>query len=801
VKYAYLFLSCIVTQIAYGQSITGRILEEDKPLALVNVMLLGASDSALKFAAITDANGTYLFETVKHGSYILSASRVGYQTQYVPSITVDGSRREINLPVMRFSVASKELKQVTIMGKRPFVEQKIDRMVVNVANSIIASGTTALEVLEKAPGVIIDRQNEQIMFRGKEGVIVQIDGKQTYLSMTDVVNLLRSMPSENIDRIELITNPSAKYDAAGNAGIIDIRLKKNNNIGTNGSLSVSGGSGTYARQRGSIQVNNRTAKLNLFGNYSINNDGNYWDFEIEKDQRVDGLRNYIDQDSYIRFKLRGHNAKAGVDYFLNKKTTLGIVWTGAWNTTEEDSPAEAVFREEKGGDVFFHTLTQKTLKNKQSNHVFNFNIARTIDKGQLSADIDFGRFRRQFNNELVTETLFPSSPQQPVANLLSDMPTTIDIVSGRADYSRTLNSGWKFDAGVKVSNVASDNDMKLSQGTNGTLVLDTALSNRFQYDETVYAAYASVGGKLNPRTDVLLGLRAEHTRSVANSITTNNVAERDYINVFPSVFLSRSINKNNSFTVSYSYRIDRPNYQLLNPVRSYLDPYAYSSGNSFLRPQYTHSFEAKHSYKNRYFTSIGASFINDLIFFLVQPIDENTTQRMPENIGSSEAYNVTMTFPVVVMKGWTMQNTLMGIYSHFSYTYKGTEYSVDQMAGRFNSVHAFILGKGWTGEMSGRLNTPAVNALFRSPWLGSLDVGIQKSFAKNWKAKLNFQDVFHTNMINGKINVPDFDSHIRIRMDTRVLMLNITYAFGNQQLKGARQRKIASEEEIQRTRE
>lgn len=224
-----------------------------------------------------------------------------------------------------------------------------------------------------------------------------------------------------------------------------------------------------------------------------------------------------------------------------------------------------------------------------------------------------------------------------------------------------------MEAGLKSSSVRSDNDVELSTGINSNLQKDTSLSNHFKYTEEVNAAYVNFSGKLNEKNNLMLGLRAEHTHSVGNSLTHNNVVSRNYLNLFPSLFISRTLNKQNTLAFSYSYRIDRPNYQSLNPARSYLDPYTYSSGNAFLKPQYTHSLELRHGFKEKIFTSLGASYVTDLQFFVIQPLDEKMSRRMPENIGKSAVYNLTLSFPVRVNKGWTIQGTLMGNYSIFDY--------------------------------------------------------------------------------------------------------------------------------------
>ncbi|MCW3110933.1 MAG: TonB-dependent receptor plug [Segetibacter sp.] len=798
-----LFAVIISFQTVHAQSkIYGLVVEgNNKPLFQANVLLLRSKDSALVKGIVAEASGSFSFNNIPAGKYLITSTFVGFKQVYTPAFTINHNLNNVDKGTITLLKEDKQLDKVTVTARRPLFEQRIDRTIMNVANSIIASGSTALEVLEKAPGVTVDRQNDQISLRGKEGIIVQIDGKQTFLPMADVVALLRSMPSDNIDRIELITNPSAKYDAAGNAGIIDIRLKKNNNIGTNGSVSVTGGSGRYDRERASMLINHRTSKINLFGNYSAYRGGTYWDFDITRKQTEGLQQNIIHSLSYIRMKDNGQNSKLGLDYFLSKSTTIGVVWTAFWSDFGERNPAHALFQRHENDAVYLHTLSNKTISTNSSNHLGNFNIQHSFVKkqAQLSADFDIARFRREYTNSLNTQTIIPSTPMEPPTGLYTQMPTSIDIVTFKTDYSQSINTNWKMEAGMKSSSVRTDNDVELKNGISGNLQKDTSLSNHFKYDELVNAAYINLSGQLAANTTLMAGLRAEHTHSVGNSVTLNNVVSRNYLNLFPSLFLSRTLNKQNTLTFSYSYRIDRPNYQSLNPARSYLDPYTYSSGNAFLKPQYTHSLELRHGYKEKIFTSLAASYVTDLQFFVIQPLDAVMTRRMPENIGKSEAYSLTLSFPVRVRSGWTMQGTLMGNYSIFDYTYKGSLLHVQQIAGRLNASNSFVFGKGWTGELAGWLSAPSVYALQKTPWLGSLDAGIQKSFLARWKAKFSVQDVLHTNKILFRIDAPGFTSRGSIGLDTRVAMLNLTYSFGNQQLKNSRQHKTGSDEEIQRT--
>ncbi len=781
-----------------------------KPLPFASVALLNAHDSSIAKGTASDQRGTYAFEKVRSGRYLVQATAVGYQKVF--SAILDVTTSPTVVPALTLAEATGNLAEVQVTAKKPFVEQQIDRMVINVAQSIVGSGSTALEVLEKSPGVTVDYQNERIQLRGKDGVIVLIDGKQTYLSQQDVVALLRSISSDNIATIELITNPGARYDAAGNSGIINIRLKKNANLGTNGTVSVAGGSGRYDRERGSLQLNHRTQKLNLFGAYSLNRGGNYWNFQIDRNQADPAptdvaRRNLVTQFTPLAFRDVGQNAKAGLDFSPNEQTTIGLVWTGFWSSNLQTGPTETGFRRTDGGPVYLQTQTDKAIDQFSRNQVGNVNIQHAFGEktrqGQLTADFDLGHFSREFSNNLLTQTLIVvGDVTPPAAALLVTQPSTVDIVTAKADYNRTLVSGWKLETGLKMASVKTDNNLTLSSGAAGALVVDPAFSNRFQYTERVSAGYVSLSGKTGrndrPKTNIQAGLRVEHTHSEGNSLTLNQVVVRDYVKLFPSLFVSRPLSKDRTLTFSYSYRIDRPNYQNLNPALSYGDPYAYSQGNPYLKPQFTHAIEGKLGLKNDLFLSLGVNYTSDLMFFTIHTSEGNKSYVTTENLGSSQGYILTLGWPVTVMKGWQLQTNVLGYYNRFEYDYEGNLLQIKNVAGRVNVNNAFILSHGWTAELNGWVSTPAVNGIWASPWLGAMDAGVQKTVSPVLKLKLSVQDVFHTNFVRTTIDTPNASQHVKITFDTRVALLNLTYSFGNQQVKAARQRTTSSDDEIRR---
>lgn len=794
-----------------------------KPIPFASVVLLNARDSTntsggrpsdrLAKGTASDQKGLYVFENVQPGRYVVRATAVGYQKVHSP--VLDVTTNPINVPTLALAEVTGNLAEVQVTAKKPFVEQQIDRMVINVAQSIVGSGSTALEVLEKSPGVTVDYQNERLQLRGKDGVIVQIDGKQTYLSAQDVVALLRTMSSDNIATIELITNPGARYDAAGNSGIINIRLKKNTNVGTNGTASIAAGSGRYDRERGSLQLNHRTPTLNLFGSYSLNRGGSYWDFKFDRNQPDPSpdeasRRNLVTTTTYQINRDLGQNAKAGFDFSPTKQTTLGVVWTGFWSDhrSDTDLPATAIFRRQDNLPAYFQTQTDKKEKTISQNQVVNLNAQHLFGekgtKGQLSADVDYGHFNSDFTNSLLTQTLISTeSPARPAQVLLTTQPTTIDIRTAKIDYSRALLTSWKLETGLKWASVTTDNDLTLSNGPSENVQPDPLLSNRFQYTERVSAAYVSVSGKpgrgSNAKTEVQLGLRAEHTQSEGRSLTLNQVVPRNYLNLFPSLFITRALAKGQTLTLSYSYRIDRPNYQTLNPARSYVDPYAYRQGNAFLKPQYTSAVELRYSLKSGLFVSAGANFTTDLVNSVVYGTGGNASYIIWQNAGNAQGYVLTAGWPLTIMQGWQLQTTLLGYYNQFQLDYEGQAVRVSNIAGRINGNNAFTLGGGWTAELTGWVKTPAVQVLDRSPWLGSLDMGLQRAVSPVLKLKLSVQDVFHSNRFASILNVPGkFSADGGFRLDTRVALLNLTYSFGNQKLKGARQRKTGSDDETRR---
>jgi Outer membrane protein beta-barrel family/Carboxypeptidase regulatory-like domain len=778
-------------------TVKSRVQEPSgKHLSFVSVGLHNTDMSLVK-ATVSDEQGVFVFDKVKVGKYLLTATAIGYQKEVSKVFEVENTSLELVPLVLHETTTA--LKEVSVSTKKPFIEQALDRTIVNVANSIIGSGSTALEVLTKAPGVTVDFQKEQVELRGKEGVMVQIDGKQSYLSGADLVGMLRAMSSDNIDKIEIITNPSAKYDAAGNAGIINIRLKKNTNLGTNGLFTLGLGSGVHFRSRSSLALNHRTKNLNIFGNYSANKGGNFFDLALEREQPDGNLRNIVAQHTHLVFDVLGQNAKAGVDYFINKNTTIGVVWTGLWTTQNEAGLSSFNARRSTEQPIYSEASTQKTFDIVSQNQLANINFQHIFkNKSQLSVDADYGYFEKNADNTLKTSVIKQEADATKLTpELLNQTKTNIEIKTFKADYNINLSKSWRFESGIKYANIVSKNDVKLESGELGNLILDSNLSSYFTYNEQVNAGYVNFTGKIN-KADVQAGLRAEHTHSIGRLTVPNQTKVRDYLNWFPSVFISKPLSDKQTLIFSYSYRIDRPNYQNINPARGFIDLFAYSVGNIDLKPQYTHALELRYALKSGFFGSLAANYITGLILSVNNVSEGNKVYRSSQNFGDSKGYILTLSQPISVNKAWQMQTTLLGYYTQFQFDFEGKSFSAKNISSRLNVNNGFVLPGGWSAELNGWVNSPSVMTIMESPWLSNVDAGLQKTVAKKLKLKLSLQNIFNMPLAKNTMTGNYSLQTARLMMDTRILMLNASYPFGNQQVKSARQRRTGSEDESKR---
>jgi hypothetical protein len=795
----------LITRRANAQStgeISGKVLDEQhKAFPFASVNLLNAKDSTSVRGTLTSDNGLYELKGLNAGKYLVAINVIGYKKAITGPYVITTDSKTVTVSDVQLSVDAKLLKGVEIVKQKPLIERQIDKTVLNIENSILATGNTALEILEKAPGVTVDKDGK-ISLRGKQGVNIMLDGKPTNLSAEQLANLLRSTEGNAIQSIELITNPSAKYDAAGNSGIINIKLKKNSNYGLNGTVTVGAGYGTLPKANGGLNINYRNKKFNIYGdgNYGFNKSFNETDIS-----RVNGTmtdKTYFVQTGHNDRKRTNRNYKAGLDYFINDNHTIGFFVNGYHGNGPNTSNILTLIGDEPL-KVDSSVVALNTSDSKYTGITYNLNYRGVLDTlGQeISMDMDYSRyFETQesiFNNEYKNAAGGVLKPDYIFRNT---SPSLVKIYGAKIDYVMPINKDIKLEFGVKTSFVKTDNNFIFENYKNNKWENDPGRSNQFIYDENINAAYANYKQKFKTTT-VQIGLRAEQTGSKGNSITEQKVVNRDYLNLFPSLFINQELSKNHEIGFSYSRRIDRPDYGSLNPFIYYLDLYSYRFGNPFLKPQYTNSFEFSYSYKKNLNVTMGYSHTNDVMTeVLLTDTAKKTIFISQQNLATQDSYNMNISSPLTITKWWSSNNNLNIFYNRFETPdLLGAPYSSGRLAFTLNTNQTITLNPSTKFEWSANYESKQVWGTLLIEPRYRIDMGASKSFMDS---KLNIKfaanDIFKLMKSRITSTLPSQDYVVNERWESQVFRLTCTYRFGSKEIKAARQRSSSSESESKR---
>ena len=787
----------------YGK-IQGRVNDPDEnPRSFATVLLLKAADSTLAKTGFTDEAGQYVLAPLDAGSYLLQVRFTGLRTyESTPIALAQG--QSLELAPIQMAALETELEAVQIEAKKPLVEVKPDMTVFNVADNAIGIGENALELLRKAPGVLVDN-NDNILLMGKSGVRIYIDGKPSPLTVADLAAMLKGMQSAQIEAIEIITNPSAKYDAEGNAGIINIRLKKDLSLGTNGSFTLGYAIGRYSKYDGSLNFNSRSKAMNVFGNYSGGQGQTYSYtnfFRKQSDQVFDQRTDNISQ-------FQNHNFKLGTDFFLSEKHTLGFMVNGFISDNENRSLSLTPISRESTGEAL------NTLAARNENQSENRNINGNLNYGYkgssgttLNIDLDYGRFRLAGDSYQPNFFLAPGTSDTLISNIFAIYtPTEIDIYTVKADYERSAFKGT-LSAGVKVSYVETDNVFNFSNVVDGAPVLNRDRSNEFKYDENINAAYLTYQRQIE-KWNLQVGLRAEQTNTRGQLISLQqtglDTVTRNYLNLFPTAGLTYAHSPQNSFRVNYSRRIDRPRYQDLNPFVYQLDQLAFQQGNPFLRPQYTHSIQLTHTYKYRFNTSISYSLTDDFFTQITDTFDNRASFISQQNLNSREVISANFSAPVSIAKWWSTYTNLNVSRTQNKGDFnlpgeEGKEVNVARTTFNVYQQHTFALPEGIARGFSGFPRPPPLGGATPLPrrfW--GTNAGLQTPLLKKRATlKLSVTDLFNSMQWQG---VQDFGGLYFVASggwESRQFRANLTYNFGNAQVKGARNRKTGIQDESNR---
>ena len=791
---------------AYAQqgTVSGKVQYANNTVAdFANVLLLQASDSSLVKGVLSDATGSYRFDGVEAGNYRVVATILGYNKARSKPFAISPENTAVTLPALVLTQTATALKEVVVEAQRPLIEQHLDKTVMNVENSIVAAGNTALEVLQKAPGVSVD-QNDNISMRGRAGVIVMIDGKQVPMSGSELANMLRGMSADALDKIELITNPSAKYDAAGNAGIIDIKLKKDKRLGTNGSVSSSLGYGQYAKSNQGLQLNHRTKSLNLFGSYNYVYRRDFTQLDIYRRFFEDGVMTMAyDQQNRFDFNINNHSVRVGADYYISPETVAGVVVSGFTSDFNRYNLNKSVLQDAQQVPQSYY-LTDATAGHDRGNQSVNFNIKHSLDTlgREITADLDYIVYQNGDVQNFDTRKYSLSNEQIDAPSLLyGTLNGDLTIKSAKVDYSQPLKAiDGSLQAGLKSSLVNADNDLQFFDRSNGGNELDRGRSNHFIYDENINAAYLNASKKWE-KMSLQLGLRAENTIAKGLQVTNQNKFKRNYTQLFPSAFVGYTVNKKHDLGLSLSRRINRPSYNQLNPFKNYLDPTTYSAGNPYLRPELSYAFEFTHTYDQRITTKLSYSYTTDVMVQVLSPdpkVDTVVAQTF-ENLARNDYYGLTIAIPFSIGKWFNSINNVTAYYGLYRGNLANTELNNGRPTLNLNSSNTFNLPNNWSAEITGVYRGKEVYGFLDVDPLWFLSFGVQKQFwDKKASLKLNVTDAFYTNKVNGTTILSTYSETFHQTRDSQVATLSFNYRFGRSQVAPARRRTGGAEEEKNR---
>jgi hypothetical protein len=783
-----LFLGCGVS---YGQTdsrkISGAVKDtKNEAIPGATVRLLSATDSTLRSGEITDANGKFQFNNLAAGSYLLGITALGQKPFISVALKIDDIQSHVALPAIILLLANDiQLNEVVITSKKPLIVQEIDKTVVNVEAMISAATSNTMEVLERTPGVSVNASGE-IRLNGKGGVLVLIDGKSTYMSGQDLMAYLKSLPGGLLDKIELIDNPSAKYDAAGNA-IINIRLKKNRTGGLQGSVSTGTSQGRYTRNNDALNLNYNNRKVNLFANLGYNYEKNYvldvYDRRFFNEMNV--LSSTVDLENNQINKSRGFNANLGMDYAATTKTTYGAVLN--LNRTLRSGDFDYASRIYDGSHQLQGTGAGDIGgRDHRTNLGTNLNLLHKFDnKGrEFAADVNYLNYQSD-GNQLLRNTIYQSTSGTTQQNdFRYVIPSHVKIYTAKADYVHPLKNKAKLETGFKSSIVDNENLTKYYQLSEGLETIDNSQTNHFKYHENINALYIN-GQKSWKRVGLQLGLRAENTivhgNQLGNEAVQGSTFDKNYTGLFPSFFINYKLDTLNKNTIGLMAvrRISRPNYQQLNPFVFYRDQYSYTSGNPLLNPQYQSRVEVKFQHKQLLSMGLSYNRFTDLIFSTTEAVNDVFITK-PKNISGGYMVLLNTTLSLSPAKWWYLNPTLR--ISHMGI--KGRVYTeilnFDVSVVRLEMNNYFTINKSWSAELGGYYASVDLNGQTRTDGMYRVNGGIQK---KIWKGKgsvrMAFDDLFHSwKYHNRSRSLKQSEYFQTSQSDTQRISFALTYRFG-----------------------
>ncbi|MGZ3753899.1 MAG: TonB-dependent receptor domain-containing protein [Mucilaginibacter sp.] len=761
-----------------------------------SVILLAAADSSILKSTICDKSGSFKFENVEPGNYLVIASKIGFaQSLAGPYVISAGGDMNISITLIR---SYPQLKEVAVSAKRPYIEVKPGKVVLNVQSSIIAEGNSAFEILRQAPGVHVDNQGN-ISIIGRQNALIMVDGKPTNLTSENLLAFLQGMQSGGIQQIELITNPSAKYEAAA-AGIINIVSRKGTNVGTNGTLTVGGGYGAFYKSNAGLVFNNRTDQFNVFGTYSYAGEETFHSIITDRQINYNNVFSNYDADYYATQKKYSHNFRFGTDYFVSKNSTLGFLVYGSINDNDFIKTNKLNIANNGVKDSLIATDSKLTRNISNINYDLNYNGTLDNSGKTLSVDLLYNDVNRH-SDEYITNDFYNATGNNYRPSLYQQnlSPSIIHNWVAKIDYVNPMSKTSKLEAGVKYSWAKSNNDLIFGPLVNGRYQSDPNFSNRFIFTENINSGYLNYTNNLT-KWNLLFGLRVEETNSSGNSVTLNQVINRSYLNFFPKIQIVYHFDEKNDFTLGYNRGIERPMYSDINPFLYYIDLYDYRSGNPNLLPEYANNIELSHTYNYTLITTLYAHITTG--FYGFNDFDQNDKTKVDittkKNFGTQSAYGLKFSAPVDFTNWWHANFSLDVAYERTKAYPQNGNLNKGTQDIQFSSMQSFTITNTLSAELSGVYDSPSFYGIAQFKAYYRIDAGIAKQlFDKKASIKLSVNDLFDTWRDRAYSNYQNLNLNIVDKIESRYVKLNFVYRFGKSSVKSVKHQ-AANEEEQKR---
>jgi hypothetical protein len=792
-KYSTLFLLSYSTLGFSQANVNGRVKDEQQTLPSATVLLLSA-DSTLVKGMVTDINGEFLFENVAPGKYRIASSMIGYSKSFSSEILLKD--KSITIPDIILQEATTELNEVVVKAEKPLFEQQIDRLVMNVQSSITSSGNSILELLQKSPGIVVNRQNNSIAMNGKSGVRVMINNKLMQLPLDVVVQMLDGMNSSNVEKIELITTPPSKYDAEGNAGIIHIVMKENLDFGTNGTVGLTLGAHAKETVGGNFNLNHRNGRFNYFIDYSILRNNNVHAFTINRESLEDGFLKTVDDKSHRDNVTTQQNLNGGFEWKLSNRTALNLLFSGYRRNWQMNALAEDINREASNSTIITNLKVYEG--NIWQSATGSMGLQTKINKkSDIGFNVDYLYYHNSNPSNYDNKLLYEQSNQEEAAKIDLQKETPIHIVIAKSDYQYSFSPSFGIEAGVKGVASNLDNNVLVQRYANNVWTIDPKFTSYSNLNEQIGAGYVSAKWQGERKWQANGGLRYEYTHTAISTPTEKNLVNRKYGYFFPSLFLKKNIGSEKDIQLSYSRRITRPTYNDIAPFVFFWGPNTFSAGNTSLWPSVSEAVKAGYHLKQWIFSLQYTHARREISAF--QPeVDSKTNSLIyrSQNLKYLNTLSFTNSYSIHLTGWWELQSNVTGQYQTATTSHLANNLTYSLYGWNANLINIIKLPKDFALEVSGFYQSKSIFGISLFQPLGSLNAGIQKKFGEKGSLRFSMDDILYTNLwrIKTYSDQNNLNTYLRYDLHNQFVRLSYSRNFGNNKLRSVKLKSGSDEE-------